>query len=194
MAAAITSDFKCFLALCKSRRPVATAVPAKPETLVHYLRWLAKGSDTRSPAKPATLARRIASIARAHRMLGFGDSEPLPTQAGMVRDTLKGIRRAQRHRQRQAAPLRLGEAMAEGQGPPEGVTIKALLAACCTDIIGLCDAALISLAYDAEPNLANPIATIQPKLRRFHRYQHFSRTTNFPCHLIKKKKQNLWRR
>src|SRR3546814_4197930 len=43
--AAITADLKCFLAWCKSRRPVATAVPVEPETLVHYLRWLAKGSD-----------------------------------------------------------------------------------------------------------------------------------------------------
>ena len=147
--AAITADLKCFLAWCKSRRPVATAVPAEPETLVHYLHWLAKGSDTRPPAKPATLARRIASIARIHRILGFGEKEPLPTQAGMVRDTLKGIRRKKRERQRQAAPLRLGEAMQDGQAPPEGVTVKALLASCGTDIIGLRDAALISLAYDA---------------------------------------------
>lgn len=79
-------------------------------------------------------------------MLGFGETAPLPTQAGMVRDTLKGIGRNKRQRQRQAAPLRLGEEMAEGQGAPAGVTVKALLAACGTDIIGLRDAALISLA------------------------------------------------
>jgi hypothetical protein len=92
-----------------------SAIPATPETLVHYLRWLAKGSEARAPAKPATLARRLASIARMHRVLGFGDTEPLPTQAGMVRDTLKGLRRAKRGRQRQAAPLRLGDPMGEGQ-------------------------------------------------------------------------------
>lgn len=69
----------------------------------------------RSPAKPATLARRVASIARVHRILGFGETEPLPTQAGMVRDTLKGIGRATRQRQRQAAPLRFGAAMQEGR-------------------------------------------------------------------------------
>ncbi|AKM12081.1 MULTISPECIES: tyrosine-type recombinase/integrase [Sphingomonadales] len=164
--AAITADLKCFLAWCKSRRPVATAVPAEPETLVHYLRWLAKGSDTRTPAKPATLARRIASIARVHRMLGFGDSEPLPTQAGMVRDTLKGIRRDKRHRQRQAGPLRLGDAMAEGQGAPEGVTVKALLASCSTDIIGLRDAALISLAYDAGLRVSELVGTEVADLRQ----------------------------
>jgi hypothetical protein len=94
-------------------------VIASPETLVHYLCWLSKASDTRFPLKPATLARRIASIARVHRILGFGEREPLPTQAGMVRDTLKGIRRQKRERQRQAAPLRLGEAMGEGRGLPK---------------------------------------------------------------------------
>lgn len=164
--AAITADLKCFLAWCKSRRPVATAVPAEPETLVHYLRWLAKGSDTRASARPATLARRIASIARVHRMLGFGEKEPLATQAGMVRDTLKGIRRDKRQRQRQAAPLRLGEAMAEGQGAPEGVTVKALLASCGTDIIGLRDAALISLAYDAGLRVSELVGTEVADLRQ----------------------------
>lgn len=157
--AAITADLKCFLAWCKARRPAVMAVPAEPETLVHYLRWLAKGSDARAGAKPATLARRIASIARIHRILGFGDKDPLPTQAGMVRDTLKGIRRQKRERQKQAAPLRLGEAMQEGQAPPEGVTVKALLAACGTDITGKRDAALISLAYDAGLRVSELVAT-----------------------------------
>ncbi len=60
----------------------------------------------------------------------------------MVRDTLKAIHRKTRERQKQAAPLRLGEAMLEGQAPPEGVTVNALLASCGTDVIGLRDAAL----------------------------------------------------
>jgi integrase len=160
--AAITADLKCFLHWCGSRRPAVMAVPASPETLVHYLCWLSKASDTRFPLKPATLARRIASIARVHRILGFGEREPLPTQAGMVRDTLKGIRRQKRERQRQAAPLRLGEAMGEEQGAPEGVTIQALLAACGTDIIGLRDAALFSLAYDAGLRVSELVAALVP--------------------------------
>lgn len=156
---AITADLKCFLAWCSARRPVALAIPATPETLVHYLRWLASGSDTRAGAKPATLARRLASIARVHRILGFGEREPLPTQAGMVRDTLKGLRRERRSRQKQAAPLRYGEAMAEGQPAPGGVTVQALLASCGSDLIGLRDAALISLAYDAGLRVSELIAT-----------------------------------
>ncbi len=157
--AAITADLKCFLHWCKTRRPAVTAIPAAPEALVHYLRWLAQGSETRAPLKPATLARRIASIARIHRILGYGESTPLPTQAGMVRDTLKGIRRQKRARQRQAAPLRFGEPMQEGQAPPEGVTVQALLASCGTDIIGLRDAALVSLAYDAGLRVSELVGT-----------------------------------
>src|SRR3546814_4952334 len=84
----------------------------------------------------------------------------------MWRDTLKGIRRDKRQRQRQAAPLRLGEAMAEGQGAPEGVTVKALLASCGTDIIGLRDAALISLAYDAGLRVSELVGTEVADLRQ----------------------------
>src|SRR3546814_11995892 len=91
--AAIVADLKCFLRWCMLQRPIATAVPATPETLVLYLRWLARASETRAPAKPATLARRLASIARVHRVIGYGDTQALPTQAGLVRDTLKGIGR-----------------------------------------------------------------------------------------------------
>jgi integrase len=40
-------------------------------------------------------------------------------------------------------------AMNEGEGPPEGVTVSSLLAACGVDLPGLRDAAIISLAYDA---------------------------------------------
>lgn len=164
--AAITADLKCYLGWCWSRHPRITAIPAAPETLVHYLRWLEKGSDERPPAKAATLARRIASIARMHRILGFGEKEPLPTQAGMVRDTLKGMRRNNRQRQQQAAPLRLGDVMAEGQSPPEGVTVRALLAACGSDIVSMRDAALISLAYDAGLRVSELVGTQVADLRQ----------------------------
>lgn len=146
---AITSDLRCFLKWCAARCPAAVAVPAAPETLVHYLRWLDEGTAERPGAKPATLARRLASIARIHRVLGFGESEPLPTQAGMVRDTIKAINRTRRQRQRQAAPLRLGPAMHAAETPPDGVTVQALLASCTDNLSDLRDAALISLAYDA---------------------------------------------
>ncbi|MCX7283855.1 MAG: tyrosine-type recombinase/integrase [Novosphingobium sp.] len=160
--AAITADLKCFLKWCAGQRPVAIAIPASPETLVHYLRWLdagsAPGAGGAPGAKPATLARRLASIARVHRVLGFGETEPLPTQAGMVRDTLKGIRRARSARQAQAAPLRLGMAMNEGEVALEGITVSALIAACGRDLPGLRDAAMISLAYDAGLRVSELVA------------------------------------
>ena len=145
--AAVLADLRCFLRWCGRQKPPLQAVPASPDTLVHYLRWL--GTAKRKPAKAATLARRLASIARMHRILGFGESEPLPTQAGMVRDTLKGLRRAKRAPQRQAAALRYGAAMSEAESAPTGVTLRALLDSCGGDWIGLRDAALLSLAYDA---------------------------------------------
>ena len=147
--AAILADLRCFFVWCGRRHPPAQAVPTTPDTLVHYLHWLAKGAGKRKPAKPATLERRLASIARMHRILGFGEKEPLATQAGMVRDTLKGLRHHRRERQRQAAPLRYGEAMSETETAPTGVTVRALLDSCGEDLIGLRDAALLSLAYDA---------------------------------------------
>lgn len=175
--AAIVADLKCYLRWCLLQRPIATAVPASPETLVLYLRWLARSTETRAAAKPATLARRLASIARVHRILGFGDSEALPTQAGMVRDTLKGIRRKAGVRQRQAAPLRLGRAMPEpgapssaepepdGEGEPGGLTIESLLAACSTDLVGLRDAALCSMAYDGGLRVSELVAATVADLR-----------------------------
>jgi integrase len=164
--AALTADLKCFLQWCSTRRPAVTAIPATPETLVHYLRWLAKSTPERPASKPATLARRIASIARIHRILGFGAHEPLPTQVGMVRDTLKGVRRSHREKQRQAAPLRFGVAMGAGQVAPMGLTVRALLAACGSDIVSLRDAALVSLAYDAGLRVSELVALTVDDLRQ----------------------------
>lgn len=164
--AALTSDLKCYLGWCATQRPAVAAIPARPETLVAYLHWLATGSAMRAGAKPATLARRMASVARAHRMLGFGEAEALPTQAGMVRDTLKGLHRARRQRPRQAAPLRLGAEMVPGQGAPGGPTLHALLAACGPDLPGLRDAALFAMAYDAGLRVSELVAVTVADLRQ----------------------------
>ena len=164
--AAIVSDLKCVLRWCMVQRPIATAVPASPETLVLYLRWLARATETRAAAKPATLSRRLASIARVHRILGYGDSEALPTQAGMVRDTMKGIRRKVGGRQRQAAPLRYGQAMSSADVAPEGLTIESLLSACGDDLVGLRDASLCSMAYDAGLRVSELVAATIADLRR----------------------------
>lgn len=134
---AIAADLDCWLAWCggEGRRPF----PADPEDLVRYLRALE--ADGR---RPATLARRVASLSTVHRLLGLA-GEQLPTAAPMVRHALRANRRRQGAAQRQAAPLRFGGALA----PVGGFTISALLAACAGDLQGTRDAALLSVGYDA---------------------------------------------
>ncbi len=132
---ALAADLDCWLTWCVSERRLAC--PADPEDLVRYLRALE--ADGR---KPATLARRIASLATVHRLLGSGDP---PTSAAMVRNALRGNRRRHGAAQRQAAPLRFGA----GLGQTSGFTLSGLLAACSGDVQGLRDAALLSLGYDA---------------------------------------------
>ena len=98
--------------------------------------------------KPATLSRRVATLASAHRLVGLGIKDGLPTDHAMVRNALRANRRRQGAVQRQAAPLRFGGAL-DAQGEITGFTITALLDACIGDAQGLRDAALLSLGYDA---------------------------------------------
>ncbi|WP_010165099.1 site-specific integrase [Sphingomonas sp. PAMC 26617] len=139
--AAIAADLDCFIAWCAEDR--RAPFPADPEDLVRYLRHLeAKGR------KPATLSRRMATLASAHRLVGIGEKEGLPTDHPMVRNALRANRRRKGAVQRQAAPLRYGGALDE-RGEVKGFTITALLDACGGDAQGLRDAALLSLGYDA---------------------------------------------
>lgn len=137
--AAIAADLDCWRDWCDgdSRSPL----PADPEDIVLYLNALdALGK------KPATLARRVASLGSVHRMVGIA-IDVAPTDAPMVRAALKAIRRQRGALQRQAAPLRLGKAL--DRHAPKGFTLVALLGACGGDLQGLRDAALLSLGYDA---------------------------------------------
>ncbi len=139
--AAIAADLDCFVGWCADER--RAPFPADPEDLVLYLRHLEAQKK-----KPATLSRRMASLASAHRLVGFGSKEPLPTDHAMVRNALRANRRRQGAVQRQAAPLRFGGALSEA-GDAKGFTITALLDACAGDAQGLRDAALLSVGYDA---------------------------------------------
>lgn len=134
---AIAADLDCWLDWCAHEH--RRALPADPEDLVRYLRILEADGK-----KPATLSRRIASLATVHRMLDLG-GEMLPTSAAMVRNALRAQRRRKGAAQRQAAPLRFGGDL----GGAGGFTISALLAACSSDMQGVRDAALLSLGYDA---------------------------------------------
>jgi len=134
---AIAADLDCWLDWCAHEH--RRTLPADPEDLVRYLRSLEADGK-----RPATLARRIASLATVHRMLDLGGEMP-PTSAPMVRSALRAQRRRQGAAQRQAAPLRFGGEL----GSAGGFTISALLQACSNDVQGTRDAALLSLGYDA---------------------------------------------
>jgi site-specific recombinase XerC len=137
---AMAADLTCYAAWCREAR--RDALPADPENLVRYLQMLEKRGY-----KPATLARRIASIATANRLAGLDDGHAQPTNTPMVRAALKAVRRRKGAHQRQAAPLRLGSAL--DPTVSKGFTLAALLDACAGDLQGLRDAALLSLGYDA---------------------------------------------
>lgn len=139
--AAIAADLDCFIAWCAEER--RAPFPAEPEDLVLYLRHLeAQGR------KPATLSRRMATIASAHRLVGIGGDDGLATDHPMVRNALRANRRRKGAVQRQAAPLRYGGAL-DVNGEVNGLSISALIEACSGDMQGLRDAALLSLGYDA---------------------------------------------
>ena len=75
-------DLAAFRAWCTARR--VTALPAEPQTLAAYL------ADLAQTDRPATIGRKLAAIAVAHRDAGLES----PTEHGMVKTTLAGIRRA----------------------------------------------------------------------------------------------------
>ena len=80
---AYRSDWQHFSAWCDRR--TVPSLPAAPETVALYLVALA---DTH---RPATLTRRLTSIAKAHATAGH--LNPASTRHAVVAETLQGIRR-----------------------------------------------------------------------------------------------------
>jgi site-specific recombinase XerD len=78
---AYAADWRHFSSWCQAKHRIP--LPALPETVALYLTTLAE------EAKVSTLTRRISAISQAHQAAGF-DS---PTQAPVVRQLMKGIRR-----------------------------------------------------------------------------------------------------
>jgi len=75
---------KVFAAWCEGRGLVA--MPATPETVAAFI-----ADEAEQGRKPSTLGQRLAAIRYAHRLAGLDD----PTGHVLVRETLKGTRRAQ---------------------------------------------------------------------------------------------------
>lgn len=150
---ALASDLACYAAFCRTQAGIG--LPASESRIVAYVEHLeALGR------KPATVSRRLASLAVIHGLLGVTS----PTLAPVVRDAMRGLRRRIGVRQRQAGALRFGpgidaalaldgEEVASADGRADRAhrktfTLTALLAACETDPPGLRDGALLSLGYD----------------------------------------------
>jgi integrase len=142
---ALANDLACYASFCwRVRGP---GLPATEARLVAYL----EDCEARH-LTPATVSRRLASMAVVHGLLGV----PSPTLAPVVRDTLRGFRRRVDVRQRQAGPLRLGEGI--GIAAAKGFTLTALLEACSCSVADLRDAALLSLGYDAGLRVSELVA------------------------------------
>ena len=92
---ALRSDLTAFDLWCRQHRRIT--LPAGAHDVADYLK-----SRAGQGAKPASLARYKASIARLHQLLGLVD----PTTAPLVKLILAAIRREKGVAQRQAAPLR----------------------------------------------------------------------------------------
>ncbi len=135
---ALKSDLEAFDLWC--RRTNRIALPATPEIVADYL-------DARAGqgAKPASVGRYKASIAKIHQLLDLKD----PTQDPLVKLRLRAIRREQGTAQAQARPLRFkGPVKDVARDSARGLNVRALLESCGDDLPALRDRALLSVAYD----------------------------------------------
>ncbi len=97
-------------------------IPSAPETVAEYL--AARAGDL----KPSTLERRLAAIRFAHEVAGYES----PTESALVKEVMRGIRRAKGTAPRRARPVLFED-------------LVAMLAGCRGDgLKGLRDAALLS--------------------------------------------------
>jgi hypothetical protein len=91
------ADWRDFCAWCDAHG--VRALPASPEAVAAYI------AECAGRLKVGSIQRRLNAIAEAHKTIGT-DS---PTSAGMVRATLKGIRRTLGTAAAQKAPTLTGD-------------------------------------------------------------------------------------
>jgi integrase len=119
---AYAADLANFKAWCEAHGFVP--MPASPETVGAYL--AAAGLGYALP----TLRRRVAAIARAHRIA----KHPLDTRHPAIRETLRGIARTHGEPARRSAALTTAE-------------IRRLVEICGDDLAGLRDRALLLIGF-----------------------------------------------
>lgn len=120
---ALKANTAVFSAFCIEQR--VQMLPADPQVVAAFVEAMA------ATRKPATVSQYVWAIARLHRATGLTD----PTDTEVVSLTLKRIRRERGVRQKQATAL--GRELVDG-----------MLAAAGTDLLGLRNRAMLSLAYD----------------------------------------------
>jgi integrase len=184
---ALASDLDCFAAYCLIH--TVKGLPAHHESVARYVEqlWQTGPSLPRGdtgafhsrvrvskPLKPASIARRLASIGMLHTLLQIEN----PCRTANVRNAMTIARRACGVKQRQAAPLRLAvgergrghegarEGDREGEVRAEIFTLEALLEGCDDSLGGLRDAALLSTAYDGGFRASEVTGLLLGDLRR----------------------------
>lgn len=123
---AYQSDFRIFESWYTAHG--LTSLPAAPQTIALYI-----ASCVVARLAPATIARRMASISKAHQAAGYEDS-PASTKHFVVGEVLKGARRTLGVAQKCKDQLLLND-------------ICSLLAACPNSLLGLRDRALILIGF-----------------------------------------------
>ena len=123
---AYQSDWRIFESWCAAHR--LASLPASPETIALYI-----ASCVVVHLAPATIARRLASISKAHQAAGFENS-PASTKHFVVGEVLKGARRTLGVAQKCKDALLLND-------------ICRLLEACPKNLLGLRDRALILIGF-----------------------------------------------
>jgi site-specific recombinase XerD len=116
------ADWMAFCSWCESSG--LCPLPASPEVVASFI------ADCTGHLKVGSIQRRLNAITEAHRAVGL-DS---PTSSGIVRNTLKGIRRT------------LGSASVQ-KAPTLTEDIRAMVSAADAGLIGLRDRALILLGF-----------------------------------------------
>ena len=141
---AFRSDLTLWGQWCRKRRVAAAA--ATPALVAAWVRTLA-GTDPsdETPRAMATIERYLVHVGWAYRMAGLAD----PTAAPLVKLEKKAARKSLGVRQRQARAIRFKGDIADFDSPASGVCLAHLLKACRRDELGLRDAALLRVAYDA---------------------------------------------
>ena len=123
---AYQSDFRIYDSWCTDHDLIS--LPSTPETIALYIAACVVARLT-----PATIARRLASISKAHQAAGFENS-PASTKHFVVGEVLNGTRRTLGVAQKCKDPLLLND-------------IRRLVDSCPRNLLGLRDRALILTGF-----------------------------------------------